>query len=129
MYGRIIKRTLNGDEVMRLLVDNLACGPCDGGCLICAKAIIRALGRGTLVRLVYGPTTQHYGALVDGIVYDAHGSHSPRTWAKKFAKTELTQVYEYREGYVDEPDSGIPDDLPNLTRMIASIISRALEGA
>lgn len=129
MYGRIIKRTLNSDEVMRLLVDNLGCGPCDGGCLICAKAIIHALGRGTLVRLVHGPTTQHYGALIDGIVYDAHGSHSPRTWAMKFAKAETTQVYEYREGYVDESDSGIPDNLPNLTKMIATILSRALEGA
>lgn len=128
MYGRILKRAFKRNDVVQLLVDATGGGPCDGGCLIVAKAVIHAMGRGSLVRLVSGAISQHYGALVDGIIYDAHGSHSPRTWARKFAKLEHTDVFEYREGYVDETDSGIPDD-PRAVQELTPILFRALEGA
>ena len=66
-------------------------GPFDGGCLICADAIISAMGEGGLVRIesnVRGESqTEHYGATIKGYIYDFNGLHDgPDEWVASFRK-------------------------------------------
>lgn len=68
-------------------------GPFDGGCLICAQAIIKAVGRGVLVRItspLNDGQTEHYGALIDGMIFDFDGpAKSSNKWIERFRKNEM----------------------------------------
>ena len=63
------------------------CGAFDGGCHICADALILAAGRGGLVRLVDDKgRTDHYGAKIDGLYCDFSGCYTTGDlWAKALA--------------------------------------------
>lgn len=81
------------EELWNILVEESTpqAGPFDGGCLICADAIISAMGEGGLVRIesnVRGePQTEHYGATIKGYVYDFNGLHDgPDEWVESFRK-------------------------------------------
>lgn len=127
--GARIAETFKTNEVYSILLDQSEAqsGPYDGGCLICAKAIILAHG-GDLVRIVSeknGGQTEHYGAIIDDVIYDAAGSYkSSSQWISSFAKNEgvKDRTLSYAVGYDDE--SSIPDD-PKATKLIASILGRA----
>ncbi len=97
-------------------------GPFDGGCLVCAKALIRVFG-GSLVRIVNSSknTTEHYGALIDGGIYDFDGFHSsPNKWMQTFEKHEHTgrDLY-FAEGF--DKKSVIPND-PDTELKVADLL-------
>lgn len=104
-------------------------GPADGGCLVCAKAIIYAFGRGHLVRITSqanGGQTEHYGAKVEGLIYDFYGEHkTPASWIKKFAEMERSalqgRALTYAEG-LDQKDISIVDD-EGASRRIARLMT------
>jgi hypothetical protein len=99
-------------------------GPFDGGCLICAKAILRAFGGGDLVRIVNEKTdeTDHYGARIDGVIYDFSGSYRrPSAWIAQFKKSEnVKHEQSFAEGYDETSD--IPDD-PTSEKEIAKLLT------
>lgn len=81
------------EELWNILVEETKpqAGPFDGGCLICADAIINAMGEGGLVRIesnrVGVPQTEHYGVTIKGYVYDFNGLHDgPDQWVASFRK-------------------------------------------
>jgi hypothetical protein len=137
-YGRAISKTLLSDRGYSILTESEAqSGPFDGGCLIAAKAIMRAMGdRGLakqrgLVRLVSdvdGGQTEHYAAKVDGIIYDASGGFTTgRAWADYFSKEErLTRDVQVEEGY--DENSDIPDD-PVAEKKLARLLAAKLSPA
>jgi hypothetical protein len=102
-------------------------GPFDGGCLICAKALIRAFGGGDLVRIVRSNNdmTDHYGARIDGTIYDFLGSaSSPAAWLARFKREEhITHKQHFAEGYDSQSD--IPDD-PAAEKKIAALLTAQL---
>jgi hypothetical protein len=137
-YGRAISKTLLSNRGYSILTESEAqSGPFDGGCLIAAKAIMRAMGdRGLakqrgLVRLVSdvdGGQTEHYAAKVDGIIYDASGGFTTgRAWADYFSKEErLTRAVQVDEGY--DENSDIPDD-PVAEKKLARLLAAKLSPA
>ena len=104
---------------------NAQSGPFDGGCLICAKAIIMGFGQGRLVRItsnLNGGQTEHYGALVGGYIYDMDGlAEASGRWIERFAENE--QVFDrdlfYAEGYDEK--TGTPDD-PRSVKSLSRIL-------
>ena len=142
--ARAIRLVYKNKEFWRIMLEESEAqsGPFDGGCLICAKAIIRAAGGGTLVRLTsgLGNPEEHYGAKIDGGIYDFYGRHgSPKAWIKRFAEKEsiVDRVFGYAEGLYSETEgfyeeaegacyeSEIPDD-PWAEKKIASLLSAAM---
>lgn len=126
--GTVVRSLFKTDKVMDVLLDSEAqSGPFDGGCLICAKGLIQAVGRGKLVRIVSnsnGGQTEHYGAEIDGLIYDADGSApTPAAWIERFAAEERIKdrVLDFDRGYDDE--SEIPDD-PRAVKDLAKQLRR-----
>ena len=70
-------------------------GPLDGGCRCAAESIVQAVGKGELVYIasqLNGGQLEHYGARIEGIIYDFGGCHeTPERWVECFKKEE--QVY------------------------------------
>lgn len=126
-----IRQVYKHRDFWRILVDESEAqsGPFDGGCLICAKAIIRAAGGGKLVRMTSPQCpAEHFGALIDGAIYDFNGRHgSPGAWIKRFVQKEsiMDRVFEYAEGFHDEAEA--PDD-PQAEKNIARLLFWAMEG-
>jgi hypothetical protein len=122
----IIKAVYAADAFWNLMLEEspVKSGPFDGSCLICAKALIRAADGGELVRIVDSKgMTHHYGALIDGEVYDFDGHHpSPRQWVVRFSELEsmMDQDLEFAMGYDETAD--IPDE-PHIEKRLAAIIS------
>lgn len=88
-----IKETYANDEFWKVILDSSALsGPFDGGCLICAKAIMAAAGRGEIVRIVSNLNdgqTEHYGVRICSEIFDFGGRHeSPEAWIKWLAEEE-----------------------------------------
>lgn len=95
---KVIRADYRNEAIWDVLINESAAkaGPSDGACLICAKAILHDFGRGELVRIVSdanGGQTEHYGALVDGVIYDLEGDcNSPEEWIKRFSELEAPYV-------------------------------------
>lgn len=74
-----ISKAVADPRVQRLCEMHLQCGFFDGGCLTFAVALLFAFGPGRLLRVVrpvrYNGRTQHYGALINGRIYDADGGY------------------------------------------------------
>jgi len=106
-------------------------GPFDGGCLIAAKALIRAFGGGELVRIVNDKNnvTDHYGARINGTIYDFLGSApSPQAWITRFQKEEsVAHKLRFEEGYDETSD--IPDDPVAEKKIAALLIEQSRESA
>lgn len=88
-----IKETYANDDFWKVILDSTAsAGPFDGGCLICAKAIVAAAGRGEIVRIVSDLNdgqTEHYGVRICSEIFDFGGRHeSPDAWIKWLAEEE-----------------------------------------
>jgi hypothetical protein len=88
-----IKSIIEEHEVWDILIKESKpqAGPFDGGCLICADSIIEAAGsdEGLLVKILNLETgnTEHYGAYVDGEIYDFNGSfENVNDWMEAFRK-------------------------------------------
>lgn len=89
-----IRRAYKDEKLWEILVNGSRAqsGPFDGACLVCAKAIVNAAGQGDIVRMtspLNGGQTEHYGARVNGLIYDFYGSNqNPQEWIDRFAKEE-----------------------------------------
>ena len=88
-----ITETYANDDFWKVILDSTAsAGPFDGGCLICAKAIVAAAGRGEIVRIVSDLNdgqTEHYGVRICSKIFDFGGRHeSPDAWIKWLAEEE-----------------------------------------
>ena len=137
-----IKRVYKGEPLWDILHNY---GPFDGGCLICAKALILAAGSGSLMRIVRaeggadGPDqTEHYGAKINGAIYDFAGKFtSPAAWVHHFAEVEAMYTGDNGEPitlYVAEglqpgyrPALDAPD-LPEQSQAIAELLVQAMKG-
>lgn len=118
-----IKRS---NRAMKILLNSEAgSGPMDGGCLICAKALIMANGKGDLVRL-YSHQTEHYGAMVDGVIYDSDGAHrTEQEWIDNFSKSEMfTGPLTVEPGH--DAESSIPDD-PQAVTQLAKVLTKIID--
>ena len=95
-------------------------GPFDGGCLICAKALIHALGSGHLVRIVSAPNqqTEHYGAIINGTIFDFDGgAHSSEEWMKRFTANEYVHDRVLSVQHRFDSTANIPDDPKSVKRI------------
>lgn len=133
-----IRKAYKGEELWDILADY---GPFDGGCLICAKAILLAAGHGELVRIVStfdDPAqenelggrpvgyhqTEHYGALVNGKIYDFGGVFpNAQAWIDYFSREEGLYRRCFMEKGQGEPESDIPQDEAK-TEAIAKLLVR-----
>lgn len=83
-----IRRVYSDTRFWRILEHATGTGPFDGGCLICAQALVLAFG-GELVRLDRVVCADHYGAMVSGVLFDFDGqAASPGCWIERFRSNE-----------------------------------------
>lgn len=112
------------DQINQILEDSLYSGLFDGGCLIFAKALILRFG-GNLVRIIspsINNQTEHYGALIDGVIYDGDGGiDTPSHWIQRIMLSECIRgrTLAFELGY--DPHSDIPDD-PAASKAIAKAL-------
>ena len=98
IISKAINTTFNEDGFWVLLIERskAKAGPFDGNCLTCARAIIHAVGSGSLVRIISDLSdgqAEHYGAMVSGVIYDFDGpAKTPVEWVERFRRSE--QVYD-----------------------------------
>lgn len=104
-----------------LLNSKAQSGPFDGGCLICAKAILSAIGHGELIRVVSKKNdVEHYGALIDGVIYDMSGSFDSRdSWINYLRDHLLLDKVIWTD--IGLVGSEIPDDADCVVHIAASI--------
>lgn len=105
-------------------------GPFDGGCLVCANAIIEAMGNGEIVRLCSSQRntiqTEHYGACINGVIYDFNGAYtSSDEWITVFSRLEMTghRSLHYAQG--EDVLSDIPND-PHAVERIQRLIVQTM---
>jgi len=128
--GNAIRNVYRDDKFWDILLNHkpIWAGPFDGGCLVCARAIIESTGRGELVRMASNlNNAEHYGARIDGVIYDFDGAHnSPAQWIKWFAQKEgiTDRTLQFKEGYAENKE--IIDD-PATTSKIAKMLKAKLE--
>jgi len=102
--------------------------PFTGGCLVSAKAIIIANGEGSLVRIISdanGGQTEHYGALINGSIFDFDGpADTAEKWIERFRTQERINDRElsYAEGF--DSESEIPDSAA-ASKAIAKLLTSA----
>lgn len=131
MLCRAIKRTYEDDMFWDILVDQSTArsGPFDGGCLICAKAMMLCVDGVELVRItstLSGGQTEHYGVSYKEKIYDFAGvAHSPAKWLERFRREE--NIYDRELGFAVGFDlnSEIPDDV-RAAKLISQIITKYL---
>ena len=128
-----LRRLFKSDAVYDVLVNESVAqaGPYDGACLICARAIIDAANGGELVRIVSDvrrSQTEHYGALINGVIYDAEGAYrTPGRWFRQLARLERIFDRTFSLSIGSDPASCIPDDpaaQAKLARLIAPAFRR-----
>lgn len=88
---KLLQRAQRDHRIASILGSGgLNCGPFDGGCLIVARALIKAAGRGQLARLDSQHGPEHFGAFIDGRFMDLSGAYeSGNAWAAAIARQEL----------------------------------------
>lgn len=120
-----LRALFNSDTAASLLLDAVGAGPFDGGCLIVAKAYVFACG-GSLVRIVSRHTqTEHYGALIDGEVYDGNGRRrSTNAWLRWFEREypDCAPV-QLAHGFDVESET---QDLPHVSNELAQMLINRL---
>jgi len=124
LINEVIKKTYSSNDLYIALDEVSSECPFVGGCLVCAKSIIEFAGKGSLVRMVSdinGGQTEHYGAMVDGVIYDFDGSaSSPQDWIERFQREEgVNRDMTFQEGY--DENSDIPDD-PVVVKAITKLM-------
>lgn len=109
-----------------LLNSKVQSGPFDGGCLICAKAILSAIGHGELIRVVSRKNeVEHYGALIDGVIYDMSGSFvNEESWLSSLkAHFHLDRDVWVESGYVQSEIHEDTDCESDLANKICSLLT------
>lgn len=112
------------DQIYQKLLDSTArSGPFDGGCLILAKAMRLAYGRGELAYIGSSVNeAEHFGLFIDGWFLDMDGpAETAEEWISRFSKNENC----HRDGMFvgfGLPDTLIPQD-PSSEKAIASLIA------
>jgi hypothetical protein len=122
-----IKGAYEDERLWKILIEESTAqsGPFDGACLICAKAIIRAVGHGSLVRQISelnGHQTEHYGAKIGDRIYDFSGGYaSPAEWIEAIHRLEniTDRTLSFAEGYDDRADTA---DDPQAEKAVAAIL-------
>lgn len=126
-----IKRVSLSDDFWDVLLDGSTAtsGPFDGGCLICAKGIILAFG-GELVRItspLNGGQTEHYGALIDHVIYDFDGpSDSSEGWIERLKNNEQVFDRELRFVFGYDEETATPDD-PVAAKRVSMLLLNCVE--
>jgi hypothetical protein len=127
-----IKNIIKEDKVWDLLIEESTprSGPFDGGCLICADAIIEAAGVGSVVKIdnLNTGNTEHYGAYVNGEILDFNGSfENVNDWMDSFRKeTVHLKDTPLDVSFGHDQMSEIVRDT-NASNKIAELISNELE--
>jgi hypothetical protein len=100
-------------------------GPFDGGCLTCALAIQDVAG-GELVRIVSQQAAEeHYGVLLDGLVYDFGGVHSSLNQWVKSLESDLDGKTGFTLGFgVPQGSAIVLDEAARL--QLVGLLKRAL---
>lgn len=128
--GPAIQAAFQDDRAWKILVEDscVKAGPFDGGCLVVANAILQAAGHGALVRIASDLNgAEHYGAAVDGLVYDGAGGHaSPDAWLTHLVQHELVsgRRLTYAEG-LDAAATEIVAD-PAAERALSNLLQAKL---
>lgn len=121
-----IIKTYNDDRFWTILLDQSSAqsGPFDGGCLICAKAMMLAFGGGNLGRITSPDgKTQHYGVELNGAIYDFDGrAKTSQEWIDRFMENESISEENWRYSYGIDSTSIIPDD-PKSSKLIADLLT------
>lgn len=112
----LLRRAMRDNELVASMGD---VGPFDGGCLIAARALILAAGRGELVRIDGRAGPDHYGARIDGNIVDMGGVYtSPDRWIAAFRNQEWAVIgsreLSFSTGW---RESEIPDDPERATTL------------
>jgi hypothetical protein len=127
MLTQAIESTCKDESFWRVLVDESVAqsGPFDGGCLICAKALMLTVTDAELVRItspLNGGQTEHYGVRVNGSIYDFDGiAHTEDKWIDRFRAVELVYDRDLDFGVGFDAKTGTPDD-PEASKKISQII-------
>lgn len=129
MIQHAIEKTYQDEAFWSTLTEKSTAqsGPFDGGCLICAKALIHAFGGGELVRIaseLNGGQTEHYGARINGIIYDFDGpANTPTEWIARFVSQEQIndRTCSFDKGYDAETET--PDD-PVAVKAISRLLMK-----
>lgn len=105
---RTLASVKRDDRLWALLDEAVGAGPCDGGCLICARAIQDVFG-GRIVHLARNGRPDHFGVLIDGCLLDFDGpAADPDFWKARFAELEgVTETLDYI------PHPAVSTDIPN----------------
>ena len=120
--ARAIRAARNDDGFWDDFFDTVGAGPCDGGCLIFADALVFAFG-GRLVSLARPcGGVDHYGIEIDGCWFDGDGaSPSPQAWIARFTALEsVSWPLRLVPEYVANPE--IPRDLA-ASRRIGALLA------
>lgn len=97
-------------------------GPFDGGCLICARALLLAFKNGKLVHIARSGQAEHYGVEFDGRIYDFYGAHkNADDWITTFGKKEFLPATSCVVKYGLGKPGEIPDD-PAAAKHIADLL-------
>lgn len=121
--GTAIARVQENDSFWDLLLTNLGGGPFDGACLVCARALMLTFG-GEFVRLDCAGRADHYGARIQGVIFDFDGpAPSPAAWINRFRANELVDHQLAFQVGLGLPGT-IPDD-PETARLISDFLERA----
>lgn len=123
-----IRRTYEDESFWELIIHNSKAesGPFDGGCLVCARALVEAFG-GDLVRMVSplnGGQNEHYGARIGGRICDFYGPFdSTQDWIANFVTKEniRDRHLSFAEGFTDQ--NSIVDDSV-ASSAVAKILTR-----
>lgn len=124
-----IRKAYDSPEFWDLLIkqSKAQSGPLDGGCLICANALIKAFG-GELVHLAARSVKnenesapQHYGAIINGVIYDFLGAHRSEDWPSNFAEAEHCDKALYVSNGRPDLEQEIPDD-PKVESQLAGLL-------
>jgi hypothetical protein len=128
-----VKEVFCRNSVLSLLKYYTESGPCNGGCLVVARALQTFFGSGKLVHLLNIELDQpdHYGVqFEDGSIADGLGVHGDwQSWAVAFAEDcALPDGRELREGVPDNPCApdvpGCVDELVKEFRRLSLLTRR-----
>ena len=127
--GAAVDALAKSKEVRDTLFKSQAgAGPLDGGCLICAKALIQSAGKGSLLRVVTDEGQSiHYAAKIDGRIVDFSGVYeSAGEWLAAYAPTEGLDPQDLTAKSGRDKNDSVADD-EKATDVIAEMLSRAMQ--
>lgn len=115
-----------GEQVYEYVLEATGGGPFDGGCLLFARAMQKALGGEVAVLVREDDVAEHAVLLLDGILIDFDGPADPAEFVPRFNDNERRQCVGwrlFRDGDLPEaPTNGDTED------DLADLLGAALSG-